>query len=314
MTICIADAEKNSTARSASAISASSSIASSDEQHTEKNLAANTSDLVSSSEPQTASVPAQADSAVNSSKDNEVPSAHHAIRPTLPPPPQELPPWMQQPHPLTALGFTPNGPRGSMHQGMLPNPVPPYPGQMVPPPVEGQGPWPRVPQPPFRHPGVRPRGPHSSQTMMRPNRFSIPNAAEQNAQNERRVEGLIVRDYKVRTKNVPKFVPRQVVKKPDALKRTRMHGADESEMCAKKLKNNGTEDAVNLELKRTAFVLGDVTGPSLPKKEEKRRQTFLQSEMGDVSLEESMLKIREKVKEFSARALPPQVLKKLKKR
>lgn len=96
---------------------------------------------------------------------------------------------------------------------------------------------------------------------------------------------MIIKNY-VHTGSVPRFVPRQLVKRSSAVN----DAAVQPEQA--------TADPVNEELKRTALTLGPVPlGPALPPDEERRRQTFLSSESGDSSIDQTVAKIREKVQE-----------------
>ncbi|XP_064648044.1 uncharacterized protein LOC135500477 [Lineus longissimus] len=139
--------------------------------------------------------------------------------------------------------------------------------------------------------------------------------------NERIVNGVVVRDYDKKVKQAPKFIPRQTVTK----KRNVNMDTDGVTVPVKKSKINfvsdGTDvsknskevsvvkrDKLDEELKRNAFVLGPVAGPCGVPPDVKLMKTVKLSE--EASIEKTRAEIREKLKKFSAIAIPRQVLKK----
>jgi hypothetical protein len=118
---------------------------------------------------------------------------------------------------------------------------------------------------------------------------------------ERIVDGVVVRDYEKKVRQVPKFIPRQAISK----KRTVNMDADNVPVV-KKVKSNAVSNAtatnknskeasvvkrdkIDEELRRNSFVLGPVAGPrSLP--DRKIAKTH------DTSIEKSRAEIREKLK------------------
>jgi hypothetical protein len=92
---------------------------------------------------------------------------------------------------------------------------------------------------------------------------------------------VLIKSYQ-HTGSVPRFVPRQLVKRPletAAVQPSRL-------------------DPVNEELKKTALLLGSVPqGPALPPDEEHKRKMLRTSGTGDSSIDETVAIIRRKVSE-----------------
>ena len=59
------------------------------------------------------------------------------------------------------------------------------------------------------------------------------------------------------------------------------------------------QDPINNQLRANAFILGDVKGPKLPRKEEELRRDFGKSLSGDTAIESNVVDIRRKVMEVT---------------
>jgi hypothetical protein len=111
----------------------------------------------------------------------------------------------------------------------------------------------------------------------------LPASAQHSTKNNQNSKEIIVKDFKS-SGSLPKFVPRQITKKD-------IPGLN------KEAFRQSIKDAVNESLRKNAFILDDMKGPSLPAEVEERRQKFRESNTGDKSIDKSSAGIRSKVRQ-----------------
>ena len=109
-------------------------------------------------------------------------------------------------------------------------------------------------------------------------------------------EGMVDKDYKPTNRGAIKMLPRQ-------LQRKKSHPlllAGNHSKTDKEEKNSLIlEASLNSELKKNAYIIGDMTGPSIPKEKQDKLKDFRTSVTSDKSLDKTSQEIRKRVLEVS---------------